>query len=282
MHARTIQEALSVLAIQGDAAKLVAGSTWIMRAPIRQEETDYVFVSIASIDQLRQIDDAENELTIGALVTHDALSRLTVNGADLDCLTQAALKSANPSIRNSATIGGNICTVGFAAADLIPPLICLDAELEVHSGAGQGRLKITDYLSSRNARCSDEIVTKIFIPRSKRYSAHARLLMRIAGDYPVVNLSCSVLIDQDQKIVEPRIAVGSVEATAKRWTALEEAVFGQKLADLSILELASSLTDDFDGRDGVDAHGAYRLKVMPKVATEAFQRIQKRYLEAAQ
>jgi carbon-monoxide dehydrogenase medium subunit len=275
VHANSVDEAIAVLSNVGTSALPVAGGTWVMRAPIRQEATDRLFVSLGRIHVLKHIESNENEISIGSLATHDALSKLDVTGNDLNCLIQAALKSANPAIRNAATIGGNICTSQFAAADLVPALLCLGARVEIQDRNGSNRIELGDYLSSRDERPNDEIMTKIIVERSNRLSAHARLLMRQAGDYPVVNLSCSLSLTGAGMIKDARIAVGSVETSAKRWCNLEVALSGHPLSDLNIKEIASTLIGDFHGRDGPDAPGLYRVKVLPKVAAQALESIQK-------
>lgn len=279
VHVRSVDEAVATLASTGPSSIAVAGATWVMRAPIRQETTDRLFVSLGRIDALKQIESTTAELSIGSLVTHDAIAKLDVGGHDLHCLKQAALKSANPAIRNAATIGGNICTAQFAAADLVPALLCLDAHIELQNSGGRELLSIGDYLSSRDGRPHDEILTRVIIRRSEKLSAHARLLMRQAGDYPVVNVSCSVGSGEDGTIMDPRIAVGSVEASAKRWHALEEALSGSRLADLDVKALASTLVGGFSGRDGTDAPGWYRVKVLPKVAAQALDNIRSMKME---
>jgi len=269
----SVDEAVAILASEGPSSQLVAGATWIMRAAIRGEKTDRLFVSLGRIDALKQVEISENQVSIGALVTHDTLSKLDLAGNDLNCLKQAALKSANPAIRNTATIGGNICSSQFFAADLVPALLCLGAHLEIQNKKGTSQIDIRDYLSSREVRPREEIVTKILINRSDRLSGHARLMMRQAGDYPVVIVSCSMAISADGKIETPRIVVGAIEPVAKRWLGLEKAITDLAFSDLDIQNLASSLITEFNVRNGSDASGKYRLKVLPKVAAQAFKSI---------
>lgn len=282
VHVRSVDEAVATLASTGPSSMAVAGATWVMRAPIRQETVDRLFVSLAGIDALKQIKSSDHELSLGALVTHDAIAKLNVDGHDLHCLKQAALKSANPAIRNAATIGGNICTSQFAAADLVPALLCLEAHIELQNSGGSELLSIGDYLSSRDGRPHDEILTRIIIRRSEKLSAHARLLMRQAGDYPVVNMSCSIGFADDGTVRDPRIAVGSVEASAKRWHALEEALTGSSLVGLDSKAIAATLVGAFKGRDGVDAPGWYRVKVLPKMVAQALDSIQAMKMEGVQ
>lgn len=280
VHPTSVEEAILALANAGTSAIPVAGGTWVMRAPIRQEATDRLFVSLGRIDALKQIESDKHEISIGSLATHDAISKLDVTSNDLNCLKQAALQSANPAIRNAATIGGNICTSQFAAADLVPALLCLDAHVEIQDRNGSNLIELGAYLSSRGERLNYEIMTRILIKRSNKLNAHSRLLMRQAGDYPVVTVSCSLSLTGAGMIKDPRIAVGSVEAFAKRWFTLEDALSGRPLSGLNTKDIASTLTGNFIGRDAPDAPGLYRVKVLPTVAARALESIQNIHMGA--
>ncbi len=104
-----------------------------MRAPLRGESTDRVSVSLSGIAQLHAISHDTEFLRLGALVTHDGLGACTQNLPEMGALMQTATMSANPAIRSTATLCGNICAFGFPAADLVPALMALDARLEVQT-----------------------------------------------------------------------------------------------------------------------------------------------------
>ena len=72
------------------------------------------------------------------------------------------------------------------------------------------------------------LLTRAFVPRAARLSAHARLPLRKAGDYPVAIVSVSLERMEDGRARSARIAVGSVEPVARRWPALEQALEGRQ------------------------------------------------------
>ncbi len=262
----SVEDAVSAL---GDSAVLFAGGTWVMRAPLRDEDCEKTFISLAKIPELHLVSVNDAGVKIGALVTHHALAAIS-DVPEMTALVQAAGRSANPAIRRMATVGGNICAKDFAAADLVPALLALGAEVEVQSFEGAASLTLEDYLQTRSTRPSTEILTSIHIPRHSGRSAHARGLLRQAGEYPVANVSVYLEPDQNGAINAARIAVGSVESTPKRWHALEAAVSGQPFGRLSISDLAQSLTQEFTPRDGVDAPATYRLRILPRLVAQAF------------
>ena len=266
----TISEATRTLKNLSNEAKILAGGTWVMRAPIRDEYEDKIFVSLKNISSLYKCEIKNNHISLGALMTHQHIAEKLSNIDELQCLKQAVLASANPAIRGMATIGGNICTSDFLASDLVPALIASDAKILFQSCESKNQMPIEQYLKTRTKRQKDEILTSIQIPRGDFRSAHVRLLMRKAGEYPIANLSIRYSIDETGSVQEARIVVGAVESTVRRWIKLENALNNKKLSNLNMLEIAKGNLDEFIGRDGPDAPGWYRTRVLPRLLFDAF------------
>jgi len=267
--AQSLDEALAALANTGLSAIPVAGGTWVMRAPIRQEAPAQLFVSLHAIEELKGIEAAPEELVVGAMVSHRQLAIELSDMADLKAIRVAAEKSANPSVRNMATIGGNLCSTNFMSPDLVPALMVCDATINVQSPGAKTEIPIENYIETRLVRPNNELVTRIRLPRGSFRSTHQRLLMRKAGEYPVANLSMRLSIGGDGRIADPRIAVASVENQPRRWTGLEDALRGEVVSKVKIKELAIDQVKEFTGRDGPDAPGWYRLRILPRLASDA-------------
>lgn len=266
----TAAEALAALS-QEPTPILLAGGTWVMRAPLRHEARAARVVSLARIDALHRFRISDDSLSLGALVTHDRLSRLLPDAEDLRGLRQAALGAANPGVRRLATLGGNLCATSFAAADLGPALLVLDAEVALAGLTGTERMPVEAFLAQRDDRQVPWLLAEVTIRRdARRFTAHQRLPMRQAGDYPCVIASVSTGFDRQGRFDCPRIAVGAVEARARQWATLEQALQGtEPLAD-GIEALARQHLPSFDPREGPDVPGWYRLSVLPVLVRRAF------------
>jgi carbon-monoxide dehydrogenase medium subunit len=267
--ARSLPDALDALTERGTAGAAFAGGTWIMRSPIRHEPLKSYYVAIGKIPELTEISIAKDIVEIGATVSHAALATALADISEFDVLTAAAGRSANPAIRAMATIGGNLATSGFAAADCVPALLCLDAEVEISSPGNRERMPLQHFLGLRSTLAPGRLLTRIILPRSSRRTAHARLPLRKAGDYPVAIISLAVNCDAAARVQSARIAVGSVEAVARRWERLETAVIGQPLEPVRLAELATNFSDDFIGRDSVEVPAWYRVSVLPPLVRRA-------------
>jgi carbon-monoxide dehydrogenase medium subunit len=265
----SVSAALAALA-EGGAIPL-AGATWVMRAPLRDEPLPDAYVALRDVAELRAVEVGEREISIGAAVTHAELVAAVGPLPGCAGLAQAAAQAANPAIRRVATVGGNLCAAGFMASDLTPALIAAGAEVEI---GGEGRRPIEDFLAERASLPPGWLLTRLFLPRSARLSAHARLPLRKAGDYPVAIVSVSLERTAAGLAKSARVAVGSVEPAARRWPALEQALEGRALDPEAAAERARERTGDFTGRDGVEAPGWYRTQVLPSLVRSAFQSLQ--------
>ena len=270
----TVAEALAALSDLGGGGTVMAGATWIMRAPFRQEPMKPAYVSLAQIPELHRIEFTQAHVRIGSAVTHARLVRELQAIPELHGLVSAAGDSANPAVRQAATVGGNLCTADFAAADLVPALLCQDAEVEILTTEGRQLLSLDAFLGLRERFERAYLLVSVLVPRRPLTSAHARLPLRKAGDYPVAIVSVAVECRPDGNMRGAAIAVGSVEAVARRWRGLERAVAGLPLDALRIHQLALDLADEFVGRDGPEVPGWYRVKVLPTLVRRAFATLQ--------
>ena len=274
--AKSVAEAIAALADRGEQAAPIAGATWIMRAPIRQEPFDRTYVAIGTIGELRRVEISGSEVAIGACVTHAQLVAALASVPECNALTAAAAGAANPAIRQVATIGGNLCTAAFAASDLVPALLCLDADIELATTAGIERMPIARFLAKRGSLAA-ALLTRIIIPRNPARSVHVRLPLRKAGDYPVAILSLAAAIRPD----------GSDRSHARRGrlgrngrAPLGNARGGTAGPPRSTRKRHSSspmrMPRCFEGRDGVEAPGWYRVKVLPSLVRRAAQALLER------
>ncbi|WP_420966661.1 FAD binding domain-containing protein [Bradyrhizobium sp. B120] len=267
--APSLAAGLDALSEYGAAGAPLAGGTWIMRSPIRHEPLRTHYVAIGRIAELTAVRIGGGAIEIGAAVTHAALATALADLPEFSGLAAAAGGSANPAIRAMATIGGNLATAEFAAADCVPALLCLDADVEISGRDGRERIGLAHFLAVRSTLAPGRLVTRIIVPRAERKTAHARLPLRRAGDYPVAIVSLSLSLDAANRVEAARVAVGSVEPSARRWPRLEAALIGHPLDAAAAARRAAELADEFVGRDSVDAPAWYRVSVLPGLVRRA-------------
>lgn len=132
-------------------------------------------------------------------------------------------------IQNRATLAGNLCNAS-PAADGVPPLLTLDASVELASAEGVRTLPLSEFIlgNRKTARRPDELMTAILVPKPA-YPARSAFLKLGARKYLVISITmvAGLLEVKDGRVAAARIAVGACSAVAQRLPALEAALVGQ-------------------------------------------------------
>lgn len=236
MYARPseLNEALALIAAPG--ARLLAGGTDVFPAAGERPLSGRI-VDISRLPNLRGVVRAGGEIRIGAATTWSDIVRADLPPA-LDALRAAAGEIGAIQIQNRGTIGGNLCNAS-PAADGVPPLLVLDAEVELSSLRGVRRLPLGQFIAGnrRTLLGADELLTAIVLP-SPTISARSSFLKLCARRYLVISIAMvAALLDVADGVVrDARIAIGACSAIAQRLPAAEASLIGAK-ADATIAAL---------------------------------------------
>lgn len=177
--------------------------------------------------------------------------------SQFDALKAAAREVGGVQIQNAGTLVGNVCNAS-PAADGIPPLLALDASVELASVRGARALKLAEFVlgNRKTARAPDEMVTAILVPDRNARSAFLKLGSRKYLVISIVMIAANIETDGD-KVRAARIAIGACSAAAQRLPALEAALAGAKLADMAKIAAAPHLAP-LSPIDDVRGTAAYR------------------------
>jgi len=237
-----LEAALNLLAEPG--ARILAGGTDIFPAA-GERPLGALHVDVTGIAALRGLSVAPDEVRIGAAVTWSDLAKADLPPA-FDALKAAAREVGGAQIQNRGTIAGNLCNAS-PAADGVPPLLILNAEIEIASRRGARRLPIGEFIvgNRRTALARDEIVTAVLVPTPPP-TMRSSFLKLGARRYLVISIvMVAALLDiADGVVREARVAVGACSAAAKRLPAVERRLAGARaragLGDLvAIQDLAA-------------------------------------------
>ena len=229
-----LDEALELMASR--SLDLVAGGTDFFPARGRTPVTRDI-LDITRLEGLRGIQFSDDGVVqIGAATTWSDIAKADLPSAFV-ALQQAANEVGSIQIQNSGTIAGNLCNAS-PAADGIPPLLILDAEIEVASPLGVRRQALCDFLTGvrQTTMTSAELVIALHIkmPPTHTTSAFEKLGAR---KYMVISIAMTAVIiglDETGHIDYARIAVGACSPVAQRLLSLEADIIGQKISDISV------------------------------------------------
>ena len=239
---------------------VMAGCTDIY--PTRQAPSlEGPLLDITAIDELRGIESKDGWRRIGAATSWTDILHAPLP-AGYTMLKQASREIGAVQIQNSGTIGGNLCTAS-PAADSVPCLMALDAEVELSSVRGKRRLGLGDFLTGarQTALQPDELVTAIFIPESSEtgMSAFSKLGARHYLVLSIAMVAARLVIDAG-KITDARIAIGACAPVAIRQQDLETALISASVADAPMIarDMQPAISASLTPIDDVRASADYR------------------------
>src|SRR5580698_6006810 len=216
---RTLDEAVSLLA--GSDAQILSGGTDFYPA-LGEKLPQGTIVDVSSLQQLRGISISAEHIRIGGLTTWTDIIRAPLPRC-FDALKGAAREVGSVQIQNRGTVAGNLCNAS-PAADGVPPLLALDAQVELVSLRGRRQLPLEHFIAGprRTELAADEILTAVVCPAPPT-GRRSTFLKLGARRYLVISIAMvAVGLDIEDGIVRAaQLAVGACSAVAMRLPAAE-------------------------------------------------------------
>ncbi|RST86016.1 xanthine dehydrogenase family protein subunit M [Aquibium carbonis] len=261
-------EAIALLA-EGGWTVLAGGTDFFPAQGVRPIAEN--ILDIGAIEMLRGVREEDGHIVMGATTTWADIVRERLP-MGFDALKLAAREVGSVQIQNTGTIAGNLCNAS-PAADGVPALMVLDAEVEVASVRGMRRLPLSSFVlgNRQTARAPDELVTAIRVPKAST-AGRSSFFKLGARRYLVISIAMAaarVEIDADRRIAGCAIAVGACSPVARRLAVLEEDLVGRP-ADTSTLAIIGDR--HFAGLSPIaDVRGsaAYRLEAAREIVGRA-------------
>jgi len=226
---RTLDEAMALLA--AGEAQILSGGTDFYPA-LGDRVVHGPVVDVSGLGELRGVSSEAGYFRIGGLTTWSEIIRTPLPRC-FDALKSAAREVGGVQIQNRGTVAGNLCNAS-PAADGVPPLLALDAEVELVSKTGVRRMQLADFIvgSRKTQRKADELLAAVLVPRALE-NASSMFVKLGARRYLVISISMVAVVMQvrDGRVLQARVAVGSCSAVARRLRALEAELDGVSVPD---------------------------------------------------
>lgn len=254
----TVKEALELKKKWGSAARFLAGGTdLLVHLKKKIIEAGHI-ISLQKIEALTQIKDHGDSVEIGACATMAKISGAPVIQEKFSALKSGADNLGTHLIRNRATIGGNVSNAS-PAGDSLPALLIYKAVVLLESLDKKREVPIEEFFKGPGKTCmkADEILTGFRLPMPPAHSGahYIQLGKRKSSEINVVNVAAFLEFDpKTKKILDTRIALGSVAATPIRSLKAEEILKGRIAEEASFFEAGEKARfedcrpiDDFRG-----------------------------------
>jgi len=262
----TLEAALGDLARYSDRGMPYAGGTeLLLLLKMHLAEYDYL-VDLKRIPDLRGIEAGPDHLSIGAMTTHATIARDSDIRREVPALADLCGSIANPRVRSTGTIGGNLC---FAEPTADPPtlLAALGATLHLVSARGARQVAADGFVTGplTTQRADDEVLLRIDIPADRQ---SARYVRHLNGHRSLIGAAAFLPTGSD---AAPRVRLGCL---AQRPVSLPqtEAYIAAAGDTLGVETLQRAIADDIDGlevSDDGEASAAYRRHIASVVTRRA-------------
>jgi carbon-monoxide dehydrogenase medium subunit len=212
-----------------------------------------VLVDITGIPELKRVEESPDAIIVGACVTHADIEDGRVPDATGGALPEVARDIAYRAVRNRGTIGGSLSHAD-PAADWIPCLAAIDAEVLIHGPSGRRTIAIEEFMigAFEVALEPGEILEAVRIPRLSRSACWGFCkISRKTGE--MAQAIGAVLYDPERAVL--RAVIGATETAPIVFsdaTPLFNGDPGAGLAKAFNADAAARALDDAGMTDPVD------------------------------
>jgi len=259
----SVEEALKLLGLHGDGAKLLAGGhSLIPELKLRLQSIDHL-IDLGRIASLRSIKEAGGKIAIGAMTTHHAVATSDVVRGKCALLAECASMIGDIQVRNRGTIGGSLSHAD-PAADYPAAILALEAEIEATSAKGKRTLAADGFFVDmlQTALQAGEIITEVRVAAiPKGTGAVYQKVPQPASGFAIVGVAAVVTLDGG-KISRARVGVTGAAVKAFRAKATEAALIGKAPDEATLAKAAAAATNGMEMSGDIFASSEYRAHLV--------------------
>jgi len=233
-------------------------------------------LDISNISELKFLTLVDKFIEIGPLVTHSRLVDEPLIKNNFPVLTEAAYTIGSTQIRNRGTIGGNIVNAS-PAADLLPPLIALRAEVELASGKSKRVLSLEEFLTGpyKTKIQANELLIKIKIPllADNYYTDFQKIGRRKALSIARLSLALVTKIDEEGVFHDTRVVPGSATPYPQSLSETEKAINGKPVFNIDLEEIGKITSKEMVSITGERWSTPYKKPTIAVLIKRALKKI---------
>ena len=254
---------------------VIAGGTNLIPEMRNGEKAPELLIDISDLAELSFIRENNGRIAIGAATTIAEMAASPVLLDNSPILASAAKQLGNPLTRNRATLGGNLANAS-PCADTAPPLLALDASVEILSPGGKTRqvplskffhgYKFTDLVKG-------EILSGITFPKpnDSTKGSHTKIGLRNAASICVASIA--VALDMDGKTCrKARVAAGSVAPIPMRAYRVETLLEGKEINAALLEECMAVVKEEISPISDIRGSLEYRTYVTAMILKRNIKR----------
>lgn len=275
LQPKTLSELSAALA-RPEHVRLIAGCTDFLAQRNGAVWTEETLVSLTELSMLRELEETDDGLRVGALCTHAQVAASPVICARYPALAAACGAVGCKQIRNRGTLGGSIGTAS-PAGDVYPVLLALGGAAVVLDAQGTQRTVSAEALltgKGQTALIGNEAILYFTLPRPAdgETSSFGKLGERHQVTISKLNLALSAVITNGH-IVSARAALGAVAPTAYLSREAADFLVGKALTAEVGEALGALLSGEVERIIAGRASMPYKREAIRALAADTFARL---------
>ena len=271
-RAESVDQAIQLLAENGDDAKLLAGGHSLLPLMKLRLARPSVIVDIDRLSDLEYIRESRDRIEIGALTRMCDVAGSSLLRERCGLLAEAAGQVGDPQVRHRATLGGSVAH-GDPASDTPTALLALDAEFVAKGPGGERTIPASSFFTNlfETALSPDEVLTAIRVPKLSASTGWSyQKFHRRAIDWAIVGVAA--IAERDDGHVK-RAAVGltNMGLTPVRAQAVEQALAGAAATPDSLRAAAERAPEGTNPPSDTNGSAEYRRELSKVLVRRALQ-----------
>jgi carbon-monoxide dehydrogenase medium subunit len=255
----TVDEAVQVLAGAGDReVKVLAGGQSLLPVLRLRMAAPELVVDLSRIAELRGVRDDGNAIVLGAMTTHDDVTREPLVRQHALLLAEAARTVADPQIRHRGTFGGSLAHAD-PAGDMPAAALALDAEMVITGPSGRRTVPAAEFFVDlfTTALAEDELLVEVRVPKHSGWGAHYEKFNVVAQAWSIVAVAATVRVEGGL-VQEAKVALANMGLVPVRAATVEQALVGREATAEVIREAAALAADGTSPMSDANADEEYR------------------------
>ncbi len=270
----SVAEAVQMLAHFGEDASFYAGGTELLLA-MKHDVLRYKhLIDVKVVSGLDSIELCDGIIRIGATATHRGVERSPLIRSHLPVFVDMEQRVANVRVRNTGTLGGNLC---FADPHSDPAtlLLVLGASVVAEGPRGRREIPMEDFITDayETSLGRDEVLTGIQVPAATPQQRAAYVKFQV-HERPMLGLALVLeTSDNGESFRGARVAVGCLSSCARRSAEAESLLTGSRSAvEGNLLRAADALADSAELVDDQEGSAEYKRNLIQVFLRRAFRK----------
>jgi carbon-monoxide dehydrogenase medium subunit len=273
--ATSLPEAVTLLEQYGDEAKILAGGHSLIPLLRFRLASPSILIDISRITELEYIQETDGVLHIGSLTREAELDSSPLIRNRYPILLDTSTSLADPSVRNWATVGGNLAH-GDPANDHPATMLALGASVVAVGSGGSRVIPINEFFTDSTFETTlhpNEILTEIRVPAPVEHSGGAYVkLERKVGDYAIAGVAVYITLDNDGFVATAGIGLTNVGPYPIKARTAEQFLPGKHLDDAVMHQAADLAAAESQPASDMRGPAEYKRAMVRTLCVRALRR----------